>query len=96
MILPTSSNDTIPRTATSARRLGTPKKCPEGRWRKFGYDELTARDKTSLDVFCLEDKSLTDLDSLPEPDELAKEIIENLDAGLESFRKVLADLGKVA
>jgi len=47
-------------------------------------------------VFCLKDKSLTDLDNLPEPDELAEEIIENLEAGLESFRKVLANLGKVA
>ena len=24
---------------------------PEGRWRSYGYEELTARDKTSLDVF---------------------------------------------
>ncbi len=38
-------------------------------------------------------KSLTDLDSLPEPDELAEEIIENLEAGLSSFRHVLAGLG---
>jgi type I restriction enzyme M protein len=65
---------------------------PEGRWRKFSYDELVARDKTSLDVFWLKDKSLTDLDNLPEPDELAEEIIDNLEAGLESFRKVLGDL----
>ena len=68
---------------------------PEGRWRKFTDDELTSRDKTSLDVFWLKDKSLTDLDNLPEPDELAEEIIENLDAGLASFRQVLAGLGKV-
>jgi len=67
---------------------------PEGRWRKFTYDELTARDKTSLDVFWLKDKSLTDLDNLPEPNELAKEIIENLEAGLNSFREVLAGLEK--
>jgi len=39
---------------------------------------LKARDKTSLDVFWLRDKSLTDLDNLPEPDQLAEEIIENL------------------
>ena len=32
------------------------------------------------------------LDNLPEPDELAEEIIENLEAGLESFRAVLAEL----
>lgn len=71
-------------------------KNPEGRWRKFTYDELRARDKTSLDVFWLKDKSLTDLDNLPEPDELAEEIIENLEAGLNSFRQVLAGLEKVA
>lgn len=69
-------------------------KNPEGRWRKFSYEELVARDKTSLDVFWLKDKSLTDLDNLPEPDELAEEIIENLEAGLNSFRAVLAELGK--
>ena len=67
-------------------------KNPEGRWRKFTYEELVARDKTSLDVFWLKDKSLTDLDNLPEPDELAEEIIENLEAGLNSFREVLSAL----
>lgn len=30
------------------------------------------------------------------PDELAEEIIENLEAGLNSFREVLAGLNKVA
>ena len=69
-------------------------KNPEGRWRKFTYEELIARDKTSLDVFWLKDKSLTDLDNLPEPDEIAEEIIENLEAGLNSFRQVLAGLSK--
>ncbi len=69
---------------------------PDDRWRKFSYEELKGRDKTSLDVFWLRDKSLTDLDNLPEPDELAEEIIENLEAGLNSFREVLAGLNKVA
>ncbi len=40
----------------------------------------------------LRDKSLTDLDSLPEPDELAEENIDNMDAGLESFQAALAKL----
>ncbi len=31
-------------------------------------------------------------DNLPEPDDLAEEIIENLEAGLNSFREVLAGL----
>ena len=67
-------------------------KNPDGRWRSYSYDELMARDKTSLDLFWLQDKSLTDLANLPEPDELAEEIIENLEAGLNSFREVLAAL----
>lgn len=69
---------------------------PEGRWRKFGYQELVARDKTSLDIFWLKDKSLSDLDNLPEPDELATEIIENLESGLNSFREILGALNKAA
>lgn len=65
---------------------------PDGRWRKYSYEELIARDKTSLDIFWLRDKSLTDLDNLPEPDELAEQIIDNLEAGLASFKEVLSAL----
>lgn len=45
--------------------------------------------KTSLDIFWLKDESLTDLDHLPE---LLKEIIENLEAWLSSFREIAAAL----
>ncbi len=65
---------------------------PEGRWRKFGYDEIIARDKTSLDITWLKDKSLADLDNLPDPDVLATDIIENIEAGLESFRAIIESL----
>jgi len=65
---------------------------PEGRWRKFTYDEIIARDKTSLDITWLKDKSLADLDNLPDPDDLAAEIIENLEAGLASFREIMVTL----
>ena len=65
---------------------------PEGRWRKYTYDEIVARDKTSLDIFWLKDKSLADLDNLPDPDILAQEIVENLEAGLESFRRIVEGL----
>ncbi len=61
----------------------------EGRWRKYTYDEIIARDKTSLDIFWLKDKSLTDLDNLPDPDILANEIIENIESGLNSFREIM-------
>ena len=66
---------------------------PEGRWRKFTYSEIVARDKTSLDITWLKDKSLTDLDNLPDPDVLANDIIENLEAGVESFKEIYAALG---
>jgi len=62
---------------------------PEGRWRKFTYEEILARDKTNLDIFWLKDQSLTDLDNLPDPDILANEIIENLESGLNSFKEIM-------
>jgi type I restriction enzyme M protein len=65
---------------------------PEGRWRKFSYDEIIGRDKTNLDIFWLKDKSLADLDNLPDPDVIATEIIENIQAGLNSFREIMNTL----
>jgi len=62
---------------------------PAGRWRQYTYDEVITRDKTNLDIFWLKDKSLTDLDNLPDPDILANEIIENLESGLASFREIM-------
>ncbi|MEY4299780.1 MAG: hypothetical protein RIR25_1016 [Verrucomicrobiota bacterium] len=73
-----------------------PEKNPEGRWRKFKQSELAVRDKTSLDLFWLKDDSLTDLDNLPEPADLAEEIIETIEAGLENFRTVAATLAQSA
>jgi type I restriction enzyme M protein len=69
---------------------------PEGRWRKFSYDEIIARDKTNLDIFWLKDKSLADLDNLPDPDILANEIIENIEAGLARFREIMDTINAIA
>ncbi len=65
---------------------------PEGRWRKFNYGEIIERDKTSLDISWIKDKSLTDLDNLPDPDVLANEIIENLKAGIDSFEEIMLSI----
>jgi type I restriction enzyme M protein len=75
------------------KELWSEKKNPEGRWRKFSYEQIVARDKTSLDIFWLKDKSLADLDNLPEPEVLAEEIVQNIEAALNSFREVAAGLG---
>jgi type I restriction enzyme M protein len=66
---------------------------PEGRWRNFSYAEILARDKTNLDIFWLKDQSLADLDNLPDPDVLAKEILDNLAAAQESFAALVDGLG---
>jgi len=65
---------------------------PLGRWRCYSREEILQRDKSSLDIFWLRDESLGDLDNLPEPDDIAADIIENLEAGLDSFRSVLSRL----
>lgn len=67
-------------------------KNPDGRWRRFSVDEILKRDKTSLDIFWIKDKSLADLDYLPDPETLADDIIENLQSALESFQELKRQL----
>ena len=62
------------------------------RFRRFTYDDLTARDKLNLDIFWLKDDSLEDIDNLPAPDVIAGEIVENLEAALDQFRSVTEEL----
>ena len=65
---------------------------PEGCWRAYGYEELVARDKASLDIFWLKDEALADSDNLPAPEVIAQEIVDDLEAALEQFRLIAADL----
>jgi len=62
------------------------------RFRCFAQTELIARDKVNLDIFWLKDDTLDDPDLLPPPDEIAAEIVENLEAALDRFRKVSLSL----
>jgi type I restriction enzyme M protein len=80
------------------RKATWSEKNPDGRWRAYGYDELVARDKASLDIFWLKDESLEDSENLPPPDVIAQEMIEDLEAALEQLRAIAADLrdGKTA
>ncbi|WP_371194080.1 N-6 DNA methylase [Glaciecola sp. SC05] len=61
---------------------------PDGRWRKFSYDEIIARDKTNLDISWLKDDSLEDTENLQPPAVIASEIVELLTAALEEFKSV--------
>jgi type I restriction enzyme M protein len=62
------------------------------RFRAFTYDELLKRDKVSLDIFWLKDESLEDSANLPDPDVIAAEIAEDLQAALDQFAAIAGDL----
>ncbi len=55
------------------------------RFKSFTYEELTKRDKLNLDIFWLKDESLEDSANLPDPDIIAAEIVEDLQAALAQF-----------
>jgi type I restriction enzyme M protein len=62
------------------------------RWKPFSHDELVVRDKVNLDLTWLRDESLEDVDNLPSPDIIAREIVEDLTAALAEFEAVATAL----
>ena len=62
------------------------------RFKCFAYEDLLKRDKVNLDIFWLKDESLEDSANLPDPDVLALEITEELEAALEQFAAIAEDL----
>lgn len=62
------------------------------RFKKFPVEDLLKRDKLNLDIFWLKDDSLDDIDSLPPPDIIAAQIVDNLQAALEAFQSVAEEL----
>ncbi len=62
------------------------------RFRRFTYDEIIQRDKANLDILWIKDESLEDIDSLPEPEVIAADIIENLESALDQFRSIQEEL----
>ena len=59
---------------------------------KLAYEDLLKRDKVNLDIFWLKDESIDDSANLPDPDVLALEIAEELEAALEQFAAIAEDL----
>jgi type I restriction enzyme M protein len=62
------------------------------RFHRFSYEDLLKRDKANLDIFWLRDDSLGDSSDLPDPAVLAAEIVEDLQAALDQFAQIAADL----
>jgi hypothetical protein len=63
------------------------------RFKSFTYEELIKRDKLNLDIFWLKDESLEDSANLPDPDVIAQEIVEDLEAALSQFATIATDAG---
>ncbi len=70
------------------------KRTESERFHVFSYEDLIKRDKVSLDIFWLKDDSLEDSANLPDPDVIAAEIAEDLQAALDQFAQIAGDLRK--
>jgi type I restriction enzyme M protein len=65
---------------------------PEGRWRRYSYEEIMRREGANLDLSWIRDKSLEDSADLEDPDVIAEEIADDLQAALEQFATIATDL----
>ena len=52
------------------------------------------RDKASPEICGLREESFEEFDNLPDPDVLAQEIVEDLEAALEQFAQIAVELGE--
>ncbi|CVK33260.1 type I restriction-modification system subunit M [Methanoculleus bourgensis] len=66
-----------------------PEDSAEGRWRSFHITELQERDYKIDSLKWLQDDSLLDSDDLPDPEELAAEAIDELEAAVEELNAIL-------
>jgi len=64
-----------------------------GRFRRFTRENIAARGD-SLDISWLKDDSATNAEDLPDPVELAREAMMELEGALEELRGILAELGE--
>lgn len=64
----------------------------EGRFRRFTREEIKGRGD-NLDISWLKDESVHGADDLPEPEEIAAEIVEKLRVAMEEMEGLRAELG---
>ncbi|MFA6424724.1 MAG: class I SAM-dependent DNA methyltransferase [Phycisphaerae bacterium] len=83
-----------PENRHDRKQTWSEKKNPDGSWRCFDIKEILKRDKTNLDIFWIKDESLEDVDSLPDPNIIANELVEELQDALEQLQEIAEDLGK--
>jgi len=71
------------------RSKRNPKDSKEDRWRSFSIGEIKGRDYKIDSLKWLKDESLDDADELPEPEELATDAIEELEAAVGELNSML-------
>lgn len=65
---------------------------PNGRWRKFTYDEIMARDKTSLDISWIKTEDNDEDLTLNELLDKIKEKSKNISLAVEELEKIIGDI----
>jgi len=60
----------------------------------YGRRGTDRPDKAIRDIFPAPRRKPQRIDNLPDPDVLAQEIVEDLEAALEQFREIAVDLGQ--
>ena len=65
---------------------------PNGRWRKFTYEEILSRDKTSLDITWIKTGMDTENFTLSELLEQIKEKSNNISSAVATLEKLIGDI----
>lgn len=65
---------------------------PDGRFRKYTYDEIIARDKINLDITWLKDNSYIEISDLPESEIIIHDIIEQLNNTINNLKEIANNL----
>ena len=65
---------------------------PSGRWRKYSVEELTARDKTSLDITWIKQGGEEEQHTLAELMASIKDQSQNISKAVSELEKLLVDI----
>lgn len=61
-------------------------------FKSFDFDDLIKRDKVSWDIFWLKDDSLEDIDNLPPPEDISRDIKRQMTSALDSVNELIANI----
>lgn len=81
-----------PENRHSRKETYDPEENPNGLWRRYPYEEIERREGANLDLSWVRDESLEDSAALEDPDVIAQEIADDLQAALEQFAAIADDL----